>query len=535
MEIFKLVGNIFVDNEKANKNLDKTDSRAEKVGKTFQKTAKNVGKFAKIASGVGVVGLIGLTKGSVDLAQAQERAEARLESMGKTVAGANDEQLKALKTMAALTQQTTTFGDEVLIAGQSQLLSFGVSTDQTEMLTGSMADLLAATKGVNATQEDAVNAANLMGKAFNGQAGALSKAGILLNDAQAEILKTGTASEKTAALVEIMDANMGGLANTLAGTTEGQIVQIKNTMGDLGETIGFKVLPIFNKFLNWVQENMPVIETVATNTFNFISKATEALIKVITEVFIPALQAIWDWIEPNLPLIQEMFTIAFDAIMNLLSDVWSFIQDNLLPILVGLFDWVLQNMPIFQSIFKTAFDTIKTVIDAVWSILEVTLFPLLKTLFKWVSDNMPLFQAIFETAFGAIDTAVQFTQGVINGIIDTIEGMIDAIKRGLEFLSDFNDAEKPGMSQGKAADSGVDPEFRAEGGPISAGKPYIVGEVGPELIIPRNSGTVIPNNQLAAGSTGGVNIVINADTIVGDDDALWERLVERLRELGIGQ
>lgn len=34
---------------------------------------------------------------------------------------------------------------------------------------------------------------------------------------------------------------------------------------------------------------------------------------------------------------------------------------------------------------------------------------------------------------------------------------------------------------------------RAEGGPIQAGQPYIVGEKGPEIIVPNTSGTVLPN------------------------------------------
>ena len=43
---------------------------------------------------------------------------------------------------------------------------------------------------------------------------------------------------------------------------------------------------------------------------------------------------------------------------------------------------------------------------------------------------------------------------------------------------------------------------RASGGPISAGKTYMVGEEGPELIVPSQSGTVIPNDQLVAQDTG---------------------------------
>lgn len=47
---------------------------------------------------------------------------------------------------------------------------------------------------------------------------------------------------------------------------------------------------------------------------------------------------------------------------------------------------------------------------------------------------------------------------------------------------------------------------RANGGGISAGSPYIVGERGPELIIPGKSGTVIPNSNLGGG---GGNVTIN--------------------------
>ena len=41
-------------------------------------------------------------------------------------------------------------------------------------------------------------------------------------------------------------------------------------------------------------------------------------------------------------------------------------------------------------------------------------------------------------------------------------------------------------------------EKRQEGGPVNAGQPYLVGEDGPEIIVPEQSGTVIPNNQLAS-------------------------------------
>ena len=39
---------------------------------------------------------------------------------------------------------------------------------------------------------------------------------------------------------------------------------------------------------------------------------------------------------------------------------------------------------------------------------------------------------------------------------------------------------------------------RAKGGPVTAGQPYLVGEKGPEVIVPQASGTVIPNHKLSA-------------------------------------
>jgi hypothetical protein len=55
--------------------------------------------------------------------------------------------------------------------------------------------------------------------------------------------------------------------------------------------------------------------------------------------------------------------------------------------------------------------------------------------------------------------------------------------------------------------------FKADGGPVSSGKGYIVGERGPEFFRPNNSGTIIPNNQLGGGMSAApiLNITTNID------------------------
>lgn len=44
--------------------------------------------------------------------------------------------------------------------------------------------------------------------------------------------------------------------------------------------------------------------------------------------------------------------------------------------------------------------------------------------------------------------------------------------------------------------------FRADGGPVQAGKRYVVGERGPELFVPKTSGNIVSNEQMRNGVSG---------------------------------
>lgn len=51
---------------------------------------------------------------------------------------------------------------------------------------------------------------------------------------------------------------------------------------------------------------------------------------------------------------------------------------------------------------------------------------------------------------------------------------------------------------------------RADGGPVAAGKTYLVGERGPELFVPKSAGTIVPNHALSSGG-----VVVNQTVNVG--------------------
>ena len=54
---------------------------------------------------------------------------------------------------------------------------------------------------------------------------------------------------------------------------------------------------------------------------------------------------------------------------------------------------------------------------------------------------------------------------------------------------------------------------RADGGPVSGNSPYLVGERGPELFVPRSSGAIVPNHHLAGMMGGGQVINYNGPFI----------------------
>ena len=99
------------------------------------------------------------------------------------------------------------------------------------------------------------------------------------------------------------------------------------------------------------------------------------------------------------------------------------------------------------------------------------------------------------------------------GLVDAIEGAINGTKTlGDVARSVFSEIQRSlirfGVNAFLGSLPGIGGFFRAEGGPVSRGRSYIVGERGPELFTPGSSGMITPNHQLGGGST---TVVVNVD------------------------
>lgn len=130
------------------------------------------------------------------------------------------------------------------------------------------------------------------------------------------------------------------------------------------------------------------------------------------------------------------------------------------------------------------------------------------------------FKGIVTGSMSAREALANLFQRTADHFLDMAARMIaaqlkmQAVKLFMSFFNPFGDLTKPGgryegMPKGQLPSTppSLPPlPGKALGGAVGAGRPYMVGERGPELFVPGAQGNIVPNN--AMGST---SVVVNVD------------------------
>ena len=213
-------------------NIKVTTQGADKSKKQLgglNTSIKSIGRSVLNASAAyfGATGLINGLMKSAELAGIQEQAEKKLAfSLGRTST--------ALLNQASALQKVSVFGDEATIAQMGFLASIGFTEEKIKEVIPVAMDLASAT---GMSLESAVrNTA----KTFSGMAGELGELVPQIRNLTAEQMKAGDA-------VKVMGELFGGQAKAQAETYAGSVEQLKNDLGDMAESIGEIVIPVFEK------------------------------------------------------------------------------------------------------------------------------------------------------------------------------------------------------------------------------------------------------------------------------------------------
>lgn len=235
-------------------------AKIEALGKSFQNAGRKMRTAGMYSTAAGAA-MIMAGKKLLEYSTVQNQAETKLIEIYKTRMGATEAAARSTMKLASAIQKEGVIGDEVTLSGAQQLATFAKYPGTVDKILPAMDNLLAQQKGYSATADDAKNTANLLGKALQGQTGALSRVGISFTEAQAKILKTGNEEERAAVLAQVVTDNVGHMNAELAKTPEGKIQQAKNNIGDLAERLGNVLLPVLGKVAQYVNEQIiPKVE-----------------------------------------------------------------------------------------------------------------------------------------------------------------------------------------------------------------------------------------------------------------------------------
>ncbi len=253
---------------RVNPSLKKAQSTAVRYLSQLRNLALTSFGVASVSMAIGTVKnkIMECVEASKKQIEAETKLKAALANNINLRKQGHEAQEKAFHTItneASWLQKIGVIGDEITLAGQQQLATYQLSDKQIARLSAGMNDLVVKMHGVNATQENAVAVAKLMGNALSGNAGALKRYGIIATKAEEAMLKNGNQAQRVATLQSLLARNVGGVNRAMANTPQGKIQQASNLWGDMQETIGMRLVPVLAKLSEESLKFLPIVQKVA--------------------------------------------------------------------------------------------------------------------------------------------------------------------------------------------------------------------------------------------------------------------------------
>ena len=274
---------ILADVDQLKKSLKSAENDVDNSSSKLSEFGKKAGlAFAAAGAAAGAYA-IKLAVDGVKAAIEDEAAQVRLANALKAATGATEAQIKATENQITKMALATGVGDDQL---RPALQRIALSTGDLSKAQ----DLLAvAMDTATATGKPLETVANAIGRAYDGNAASLGKLGIGLSTAE---LKTMSFTQVQQKLTDLF----GGAAAQHADTYAGRMERLKVTFDEAKETIGYKLLPIIQKLVDFVVNDVvpslgkfadffkPITDAVERNKETFM-----AFITFIQKYVVPVL------------------------------------------------------------------------------------------------------------------------------------------------------------------------------------------------------------------------------------------------------
>ena len=536
--------------------------QAEGALKGFGSSLAKIG--AAVGAAFAVRAISNFAKEAVLAAEGVQQANNRIAAIAKSTAlfGSETESVTNRMIKFAEAQEMRLAVDAEVIKGvQGQLLTFkalGASADEAggifDRTTEAAFNMAAA--GFGSAESNAIQLGKALEDPVRGLT-ALRRSGTTFTADQQELIKTLVESGNLLGAQELilgeLESQYGGVAEATANAS----TKIGLAFDNIKEQAGGVLLPIFAEL---VQGLMPVTEAIGAElgtTLEALSPVLMDIAKMIPGLltaFTPLIPVIgqlavlfFQMVEKLLPVFVELFNMLLPIIVQLapiIADALLVALDALIPVFMTLVEALMPIvealLPVFATLITALAPIIVKVIDAfmplldlilpilidliemlvpilvvaaeILSILLVNAVTYLTDAFANFMEFLEPFTKVFEDTFGGIK---EFFFGIINGLIGMWEGFANSIINGVNFVIralnriqvrapqwvtnltgmtsfGFSIAELPNIALPRVA--------LAEGGIVTGPMNALIGEAGPEA--------VIPLDKMRMGNT--YNITVNA-------------------------
>lgn len=431
---------------------------SQSIGSTLQKVGGGMMKAGAIATAVSVPIVMGIKK-ALDAYKIQNAAETKLTEIYKTRMGVTEDAAKATMEYASALQQQGVVGDEVLLSGAQQLATFAKTPDAVNKLLPAMGNLLVQQKGLNGTQEDATNIANLMGKVMSGQVGALKRVGITFDENQEKILKNGNEEERAAMLAQVITDNVGNMNEAMLNTPEGKMQQLANSFGDMKEQLGKAIVPVLADIAGFIQEkimpavsgffkmlqNNPVIARIVVAVagllaiggpllimLGMIVSSVGALIPMVTAISAPVLAIVG-----VIAAVVAALAIAY----NKNEEFRAAVNELVSSVLTAVKGLIAVVMPVIKAIIKIIIQLIVNIAGSLVPVIQ-KLTPIITKVINMITSLVkkaaPIILAVLRNVASVISTVVSIAAKLFTGLLTKLTGIwtkiTSVISKAVEFI-----------------------------------------------------------------------------------------------------
>ena len=401
--IFSIFGQVFIDNEKANKSIDETTKKGKDSSKSFAESFVDVSKKA-IHIGTAVAGATTAIVGGLTAAANSTAAVADEVDKGSIRMGISTKYFQELK----------------YAAGQCgvEMTSLEKAAKKLEGTDLNMEDAMNQIMSLSTAEERATKAAELFG---NNIAYTLSP----LIEQNTEDYDGLIQRANDLGLVMSEDAVSAGV---VFGDTMSDVQQ---TLGAVGNKLMSAAIPLLQKVLDLIIKHVPEIQAMIDSLAPVLISMLENILPIFIEFAKTLFPIIFDLIQQLLPFLSEiikgLLPIFTDILKVILPPIIQIIQ-QLLPALLPIIEVLLPLLkPIFDLLTWCINNVLQPIISVITSIANLISRVLVNSL-KGLTPVVNGVRNIFQNVFGGLVNIVKVPINTLIGGMNNFISMLNRIK-----------------------------------------------------------------------------------------------------------